>query len=155
MKHENLNTEDEGRGLSSCAHSWEDGRRLGCCICSTLPGRAEHARRGCAGSRPDRRLLIVSIKAQIEHLPFSRYYRGLQTGVAKLSLATLTDLKEMLNEVEQMLGTPDSTPPTTQCEAEEAKEDDDCPECNGAGEIFENEGDVSSCARCEGTGTLS
>ena len=35
-----------------------------------------------------------------------------------------------------------------------AEEEDDCPECNG-GEVYEGEADVSSCGRCEGTGTLS
>ena len=40
-----------------------------------------------------------------------------------------------------------------ECTEEKAKMDA-CPECNG-GEVYEGEADVSSCGRCEGTGTLS
>jgi hypothetical protein len=118
------------------------------------------------------RELIVKIQCQIEGAPFSRYYRGFQAEVDKLSLAALTDLKEMLNEVEQRMPRP--KPLTAQCECcsdrvreglvsadglcedcvEEEAKADDCPECNG-GEVYEGELDVICCGRCDGTGSLS
>ena len=102
------------------------------------------------------RELIVSIQTKMDGIPFSRLYTKLQVELPKLSWHALLDLDEMLGEVEQMshpklktIVTGNDYVPTY------AKDDeDDCPECNG-GEVYEGEADVSSCGRCEGTGTLS
>lgn len=127
------------------------------------------------------RELIVSIQTKMDGIPFSRLYTKLQVELPKLGWHALLDLDEMLGEVEQM-GHPvkgqkvaEPLPElTTQCNccsgwfrkglvsavglcedcAEEKAKMDDCPECNG-GEVYEGEADVSSCGRCEGTGTLS
>ena len=119
----------------------------------------------------ENRELIVSIRVQIEHLPLSRCYRGLQVELDKLSHTALLDLQEMLSEVESRgLGKKKPVPARCKycnqmedlvaglcedCAADEEEDDSsDCPECNG-GEVYEGEADVSSCGRCEGTGTLS
>lgn len=88
-------------------------------------------------------------------------------------MAALTDLREMLNEVEQM-DRGRREPGIAQCKCcgdtvpqryisaeglcegcyEEAEEEDDCPECND-GEVYEGELDIMCCGRCDGTGTLS
>jgi len=50
----------------------------------------------------NKQALIVDIRGQIQHLPFSRYFKTFQRELDRLGPLALMDLRDLLEDVERM-----------------------------------------------------